>query len=61
MREAEQHEYYFGSVQSRGGNGLSLSPEERGIKREPLVVAQLEVLHEEKKSCNVLKRLASRS
>jgi len=63
MREAELHTYYFGSVQSRGG--LSLSPEERGTFREPITVVsprdRLEVLQDEKRSCNPLKRFTSRS
>lgn len=61
MREAEEQEHYFGSVQSRGG--LSMCPEERGIQREALVVPEErpEEVQEEKKSCNPLRRLASRT
>lgn len=40
MREAEQHDYYFGSVASRGG----LTPEERGARRDILAeMAKMEI------------------
>jgi hypothetical protein len=68
MREAELHDYYFGSVQSRAVTVLP--PEERGSKREIITVSPLvesseaeprEVLRDEKRSCNPLRRFASRS
>lgn len=66
MRDAENQEYYFGSVANR--SAVTMTVEERGVRREILpdlqAVESVEVLDEESSplggKCNIKARLCQR-